>query len=214
MVNINSADYRKEAIDYAVEELATRGVTPDQNPTEVSAVSAQIEPKHEGVRGWLLLFCLTLIIFNPLKFFNTLIETASLYSALLQPLFTVVIVEILVSVGLMCLGLYAGYALWTIKHNAVKIAKTYLLALLIFSAIDFLLLFNLLEALRVSMYMAGLAQDFNRIRREGIEETIGALIYVSLWYTYLNNSKRVKATYTENAKPPARSEFSTLNLNR
>ncbi len=37
---------------------------------------------------------------------------------------------------------------------------------------------------------------------------------VSSWYIYLNNSKRVKATYTEDVKASGPNEFSALNLSR
>lgn len=122
--------------------------------------------------------------------------------------------ETVLNLGLMCFGIYAGVALWTIKQNAVKIARMYLLALLVYSAFDFLLWFNLLEGLRVRMYELGFTQEFNRILQEGIVSSIRSVLYVALWYSYLSKSERVRGTYTDDAKTFEGGEFSTLNLNR
>lgn len=68
-----------------------------------------------GVKGWLVLLCLALTVFTPL------ITIANLTSAYQEtsPLFaqfprvrTVLIVDTVLSAGLMCFSIYAGVALW------------------------------------------------------------------------------------------------------
>jgi hypothetical protein len=92
----------------------------------------------------------------------------------------------LLSAGVMAFGIYAGVSLWTIKRNAVAIAKAYLVVYLIASAVS-----NLILPL-----MAGLpAEATGAIVRQGLSAMVWPYVGFSIWNSYLNKSRRVKATF-------------------
>jgi len=94
----------------------------------------------------------------------------------------------LLNLVLMGLSIRAGIALWTVKPGAVKTAKNYLLIFLAYTGISVLLPF-----------MAGLPTEVNDAMAPAIIESVfHALIFFGVWYSYLNKSKRVKATYNSN----------------
>lgn len=66
MANVNPADYRKEALDYAAAELTKRGLSPAVDTSLSGVANAKTEIKYERVGGWLLFFCITLVIVDPL----------------------------------------------------------------------------------------------------------------------------------------------------
>jgi len=146
------------------------------------------ENQHYGVKGWLLLFCLSLTIFSPLYTLYNLgvsYEASSTLFNRYPDLQNVFIIDLILSLGLTAFSIYAGRALWNIKPGAVKIAKTYLLVFLGYVIIASILPFK-----------AGLPASANDIMME--EVIIGAIrsvFYVVIWYWFLNVSKRVKATY-------------------
>lgn len=145
---------------------------------------------YQSVGGWLLLLCLALTIFSPLR---SVYNLATAYNETL-PFFDeypglkmLFYVDGLLSLILMILSVRAGIALWTIKPGAVKIAKNYLLIFLGYSLIAIFLPF-----------LAGLPSVANEAMiPEVAKGAIQALIYFGVWYSYLNVSKRVKATYPE-----------------
>ena len=144
--------------------------------------------KYRGVSGWLLLLCLSLTVFSPLAtLFNltTSYNETSEYFSLFPGLERVFYIDSLLSLVIMGLSIRAGIALWTIKPGAVKIAKNYLLILLGYNAIAVVLPFT-----------AGLPSEVNSAMiPEIIKGVFQALIFFGVWYSYLNKSKRVKATY-------------------
>lgn len=103
---------------------------------------------------------------------------------------TITYVDLILSIGLMAFSIYAGIALWRVKTNAVNIAKNYLKAFLFYNIISSILPF-----------IAGLPSSVNSaIVGQVIKNGIRSLIFFSIWYSYLNNSKRVLATYHMNDK--------------
>ena len=205
MVTSNSVYYSKEALDYASEELARREVPlPSQNGAKV--LTSEVQPKYKGVGGWLLLLCLTLTIFRPLFTLIGLVSalnTASLLSTQFPSFFTFVVIDTILSVGLMCFSIYAGVALWTVKSGAVKIAKTYLLVFIAYAVIENFLLFTV-----------GLPSQSDIVLEEGIKQIIRSAAYFFVWYAYLTKSERVKATYSDDLSVPEARELNTLNLNK
>ena len=90
-------------------------------------------PQYYGVRGWLLLFCLSLTIFSPLYTLYNLgvsYEASSTLFNRYPDLQNVFILDLILSLGLTAFSIYAGLALWNIKPGAVKTAKIYLLVFL------------------------------------------------------------------------------------
>ena len=141
-----------------------------------------------GVRGWLLLLCFALTIGSPLRtlynFITSYNETVALFD-LFPGLKNLFYIDGCLSAVLMILSIRAGIALWTIKEGAVKTAKNYLLIFLGYSVIAIFLPF-----------VAGLPSEANDVMiPEVIKSTVQSLVFFGIWYSYLNTSKRVKATY-------------------
>lgn len=145
---------------------------------------------YQSVGGWLLLLCLALTIISPLR---SLYNLVTAYSETLPFFDEFPGLEVLLyldgglSIILMILSIRAGIALWTIKPGAVKMAKNYLLIFLGYSVIAIFLPF-----------LAGLPPEANEAMiPEVVKGAFQSLIYFGVWYSYLNVSKRVKATYPE-----------------
>lgn len=141
--------------------------------------------KYKGVGGWLLFFCLCLTLFAPLGTMAAFVagfDELSRHFGQYPGLRSAMVIDVIVRIGLVCFSVWAGIALWTIRPNAVDIAKSYLIAVLIFAFFESFLLFST---------VAGLPFDFS----ESMKEMIPPYIGFHIWYSYLKNSKRVKATY-------------------
>lgn len=133
-------------------------------------------------------FCIGLTILTPLI---TLFNLISGYNATNQffdqfpGLVTITVIDWLFSIGLMIFSIYAGIALWKIRPGAVNIVKKYLLTVLGYTIIAAFLPF-----------IAGLpARANDAMIAEVIKNIFRSIIYVFIWYSYLNKSKRVKATF-------------------
>jgi hypothetical protein len=150
--------------------------------------------RYTSVGGWLLLFCLGLTIFSPLlTIFNLVTTYEQTYQFFDQyPGFqTIYYVDGFLSTILMLLSIRAGIALWGIKPGAVQTAKTYLLLFLGYTVVAIFLPF-----------MAGLPSSVNdAMIPEVVKGAIKSVVYVAIWYSYLNVSKRVHATYTTYSIP-------------
>ena len=131
-----------------------------------------------GVRGWMLLFCLSLIVFNPIiiaimmvtGFYNNL-------DAVLDPCMAI-------------LGIYIGVQLWKMHPNSVENAKIYLLVFFGVSVFS-----TFIPIYWMSHYENKLSFSIY----EGMK-LIGELLFFSIWYAYLNRSKWVKSTYISKRK--------------
>ncbi len=196
MVNTDSAQYRQEALDYARDELAKRGVSLGSSIDTTEAPEGEPPPKYVGVGGWLLLLCVGLTILSPLATLGNIgnsLDTVKRFSAQFPGLATVTYVDFALSIAVMLFGIYAGAALWGVSKGAVKTAKTYFLVRLAYAAVAFVLPF-----------LAGLPAQYNdALLQTGITGIVQAVIPFAVWYTYLVKSKRVKATYGDEAPPTA-----------
>jgi hypothetical protein len=122
----------------------------------------------QGVGGWLLFFIITLVFVQPISyFFLILIYYDSLY---------IILYFILLS-----LSLFAGISLWNKYDDAVKIAKRYMIALIVFSIFDIMIVCGGLSSFDCGYYVG--------------ENLLSYFIYIIIWWPYLNISKRVKNTY-------------------
>jgi len=146
--------------------------------------------RYKGVRGWLLLFCVGLTILAPLLTVFSLISGLSESAEVFEQfpgLRIVYFVDAVLSAGLMAFSMYAGISLWTIRPGAVKIAKTYLLCLLGYQVIAAVLPFT-----------AGLPSAANQyLIASAAQDTFKTIIYFGVWYSYLCQSERVRATYAQ-----------------
>lgn len=142
-----------------------------------------------GVKGWLLFLCIILTIISPIFSLGHLEmawrESGPLFGAY-PHLKDAVVIETLCMVALMAYSIYAGFSLWSVKLGAVKVAKNYLLAWLIYSiATPF-----------VFVGIADLPSVFkNEILEEGIKNVVISILTFVIWFTYLHRSMRVRATY-------------------
>ena len=145
------------------------------------------EKKHIG--GWLLFFIISITILSPLMNIFTLISTlyqiipiAGQYPGLL----TISVIDAILSLGLTVLGIYAGIKLWAVKPRAVKTAKMFLYAYLIYSVIACLL-----------PYMIGLSSEATQAMVGTVLYSLfKGLLFSVIWLIYLNKSHRVYNTYS------------------
>ena len=148
----------------------------------------------QGVRGWLLFFCITLVVLNPLaSLFTFGLSLSQVSPALnrLPGLLVVAITDGLVSLALMALSVFAGVSLWRVRHNAVKWARTFLFAGVAYVLISPLFIF--LAGLPAALVVQALPNSYLSAGR--------SLVYYVIWLSYLARSKRVQATYVQ--QPPA-----------
>lgn len=142
------------------------------------------ELKYDGVEGWLFLLCLDLVLisplfillFEPISFFHQ-IEVSGLVNHA-KPLTTEISFWLIwgVQVLLMFFGIYCGRLLWKKNPKGVQLTKNYFLLKIAFVAVFFFAFTT-------------------RIFSQETIQAIRLLIIYAIWYSYLNNSKRVKATY-------------------
>jgi hypothetical protein len=147
--------------------------------------------KYKRVGGWLLFLCLSLTIFSPIMTIRNLvtsyIDTYKYYGNY-PALKDIFYLDTIFSVILTFLGIRAGIALWRIKLGAVTIAKNYLYIFIGYVIIAVFLPF-----------MAGLPTESNQAMIPvAIFNFTRALAFTIIWVSYLNISKRVKATYATN----------------
>jgi uncharacterized protein DUF2569 len=141
-----------------------------------------------GVRGWLLFFCLSLTVFSPLL---TVVNLVSAYGQT-SPLFdrfpglqVVTLLDALLSFGLMAFSIHAGISLWRRQPGAVRTAKRYLVTLLAYTAISCVLPF-----------LAGLPREAHATMLAEVAKGLArSLVFVGIWYSYLNKSRRVRNTF-------------------
>lgn len=142
----------------------------------------------KGVRGWLLLLCLSLAVLDPFAALMSLFmvtDAAKPHFDQHPELFRLVLVSGVLRIGLMVFSLYAGISLWRILPKGVAVAKKYLLAVFFYVVLSLFLPSLVGVSRELSNGMAG----------ENLLNALLTLAYVVVWYLYLVRSRRVKATY-------------------
>jgi hypothetical protein len=160
----------------------------NQQPATPPLTAAPAESRYKGVGGWLLLFCLVLTVFSPLITLGSLAAgygESSKYFHQFPGLLVITVIDTFLSVGLVAFSVYAGIGLWTIRPGAVQMARRYLFFFLGYLAISAILPF-----------MAGLPSSVHEAMFAQVaRDTFRGVIFFAIWYSYLNKSKRVSATY-------------------
>lgn len=152
-----------------------------------SIATEKSKPELKGVGGWLLFFCISLTILSPIL---TLYNFASGYNDIkelikyLPSIYNVFIIDIIVGSIVIAFSIYAGISLWTVKKNAVRIAKLYLITFISYSFLELIMYLSVFPGKVINIVMG----DF-------IKEIIKSLIYFTIWYLYLIKSKRVRNTF-------------------
>ena len=162
--------------------------TQNRPPGAPRFIDAPIESPYKGVGGWLLLFCIGLTVLTPVLSLRSLgisyFETFQ-YFGQYPGLLVVTIVDTVLSLSLIAFSIYVGVSLWTIRRGAVQMAKRYLVCFLGYHLVAAALPF-----------MAGLSAEANEgMIMPVVKDVFKAVVYVAIWYSYLNSSKRVSATY-------------------
>jgi hypothetical protein len=143
-----------------------------------------------GVRGWLLVLCLYLMVLVPLLAILGLIgvwQGASKAPSLQNAL----IFEALFEFALGAFAFYAGLALYQRRAGAAAIAKIYFITMLT------------LGVLVLGIVLLGLVSQFSdpalarQLRGPAIVAALRQIVPAGLWLFYLEQSKRVRATYPE-----------------
>ena len=168
IVYVESSNYTEESIKTAKSVLEERSIT---QPTDTILQQVQnyqtekkkleMENKYKGVGGWLLLFCVGLTILSPL---NLLLEISK------ESGFTFVVIF---DICLICFCIYTGFCLWTVRPNAVKLAKIYLIIL----------------------FIIGILAIIGSKSSEEYGVSFRTILASIIWFSYFYKSKRVKATY-------------------
>jgi len=185
----NANEYQPVAIEVAREELSRRGIEVEVVATDPAGTRLlPTEPEYKGARGWLLLFCFSLTVFSPLPTlvsFGAGYSESSKYFDQFPGLRVITVIDMFLSLGVVAFSIYEGAGLWGIRPGAVQMAKRYLLCFLGYHAVAAILPF-----------MAGLpSASTDAIIMPVAQDTLRGVIYFAVWYSYLNNSKRVKATF-------------------
>lgn len=135
-----------------------------------------------------MLFCIGLIALGPLLTIGSLATSFSESAGLFEKfpgLLIITVIDTIISIGIMAFSICAGVGLLRIQPHAVQVAKIYLLCLLGYQIVAAILPF-----------LAGLPAEANEnmIAPVAISSFKG-VVYVAIWYSYLNKSERVRATY-------------------
>jgi hypothetical protein len=160
-----------EAISRTLSERPCLG----EEPTSDQLIMEPV-PRYKGVRGWLLLFCISLTVFNPLSIIASL--GAASTSDMFHDFRLAFMADEILSFIFAGLFIYVGACLWRVRSGAVKKAKVFLWCVVALNAI-----------LVVLTLMVSLPSHDDRAK--AIASAIAALA----WLAYLDSSKRVKATY-------------------
>ena len=193
--------YKEYGLSQLYEALDT--VDNVKYPGQLSAIEARIDElegktnknKLEGIRGWLLLVAL-LIIITPIRIMITIITTypgmfslgiwdalttqgSEAYSPLWAPILGM---EMLLNCILVLFWLYVGYQFFTKR----RIFPTWYIGVSVFS-----LLFVLADAFSINLALQGDTVFYPGMKME----IVRSLIMVAIWVPYMLISKRVKATF-------------------
>ncbi|MCX5807093.1 MAG: DUF2569 family protein [Proteobacteria bacterium] len=151
----------------------------------------EINLQLKGVKGWLLLMCISLTILDPSSIFLNLIIITNLTKPFFNKhpeLLKMVLINGICSIGLAVFSVYAGLSLWKILPNAVTTAKKYLLAISLYS------IFSIFIPTLVGLQ----AETIKGISGNNVLNSLLTVLYASAWYLYLKKSRRVMATYGSN----------------
>lgn len=149
-----------------------------------------INKDYKGVKGWLLLLCVSMAILTPMTGLTSLLavsDTLKPYFDKDPALFKLVLISGICNICLLVYSMYAGVSLWRIVPNAVVTAKRYLVVLFHYSFFSIFLpqLVGLSEKTQTEFYKDN--PIFNLL----------VMFEAFMWYLYMRKSKRVKATYGE-----------------
>jgi hypothetical protein len=157
------------------------------NKREINAM--QIDPPAsvpKGVGGWLWVLCFCLVVVAPItSFYHLFLGTFSRlrHAHTLRVAYLLTCYFVVFS-AVAAYGFFAGLRLWLVKPGAVSLAKKYLWAYLLANLSYFVFWMVVMQPKQLLSFEA-----------MGWYHVVGAILPFTLWYFYLEHSKRVRATY-------------------
>jgi hypothetical protein len=147
-----------------------------------------------GVKGWLLLFCFNLLILVPAF---SVYQADCILNMLFLPqyrillsiwsknyyYFNIAMIFVMIFIGIY--SFYGGWQLWSLKEDAVKTVKTFLLVQLSLT----------LVTLTLQQIMISQSAGTGSVSIHIMGQVLTAVLYFSVWYIYLMKSRRVHNTY-------------------
>ena len=134
----------------------------------------------KGVGGWLLFFCIQLLV----AFLVTAGQTALVLLLALSGRFgggrltLVILAQTACALAVAVFGAIAGLHLWSVRPRAVKLTRVYLVLLAILPLVN-----------------AGLAAGFATTSALTPMMAVVMILGAAFWWAYFSHSRRVKATY-------------------
>ncbi len=149
-----------------------------------------INIKYKGIKGWLLLLCISLTILDPATMLLNLFIMSNLAKPFFEThrnLFNLILANGIFTTGLMVFSIYAGLSLWRLAVNAVVTAKRYFKAIFIYSGVTIFLpdIFGVSDNL------------YKKFGGNNLLNSLITMCYAIIWYLYLTKSKRVRWTYNQ-----------------
>ena len=142
----------------------------------------------KGVRGWLLVLCFYLLLFEPLRALLTLLalSQSANSSAAIQ---NVLLFGAVLQTAIGAFSLYAAIMLFRARPNALSIAKIYFVIMLTL---------GILGLGMVVLGMVGSVSDpaiGSMVRGSALFTAVTQILISGAWLIYLEQSKRVRATF-------------------
>ncbi len=124
----------------------------------------------QGVGGWLLFFCIALIILGPLATFAEVMSLSNIDAA-----------GMILEFARAGFGIVVGIFLWNVRPVAFTLLWVYF---------AFVALMGILGIIGFAV--------LEQKRPEDLTVSVRALIYVVVWFLYFHQSKRVRVTFGRN----------------
>ncbi len=147
----------------------------------------QTETGPKGVGGWLLFFCILLVILGPLVVFAQIWVILNYTYNMDSTLKTTIALEMIGLCIIMIYGFIVGLMIWGGDQTAPQLARNYLLFRLC--------LFIALEAFPLLLLIDLPKQQFTNILIDNLRAILREISFFAIWWSYFKRSKRVKNTY-------------------
>lgn len=140
------------------------------------------------VGGFLVVLCFALVVVYPAsELYEVFVRVGPKLMASHNTKSSAVLAAyIVIFTSLAMFSVSAGLRLWRVRPGAVEFAKKYLLAYLISNAAYFIFWYSLFRSTNRLL-----------LAEMGWYHLVGPIASVTLWYTYLENSDRIRQTFTE-----------------
>jgi Protein of unknown function (DUF2569) len=131
---------------------------------------APIRKDLQGVGGWLLVFCVGLVLLRPLLVLSQAINAPNIDS-----------LDMGLEISLAVFGIVVGIFVWNVRPVAFTLLWTY---------------FALVVVLAILGIIGFAAEE--QSRPQDLMVSVRSLVYVVIWFAYFHSSERVRATFGRN----------------